>query len=405
VSLLDFQESPERYSVAALYARNNIGHADCLCRTPNPKLVIAMRAGRFYIAGWPNDGHLHDARCTFFKSKTRDSGLDAYSKESLIQKPDGSFNVRLNQPFSIEVGADVRSSAPVKSPMSGGNSSRRTSSLLGFLHFLWEESNLNRWYPSWRRDWFLVRRHLYATLSKGISCDRELSRAVYVVPKYSQRSASYISQAWERWAEPLTASAMAALKIKEKKLSKVTRIQTGIIMGRLKQVEKNERGYVLKLKDHPHPIYASKTIVESIERQFGDLSPKPDVELIVMAMVLPSAKGYFSLIDMAVMRTTTAFMPGDSSYEVALAKQLVADGRHFSKPLRYDSRDAVFPDFVLHDTGDQDTIMEIYGMAGNKTYESRKKEKQGYYRKSGAKIWEWDLTQDKAAPPFPPKVG
>jgi len=56
VSLEDFQEHPEKYAHTVLLARNTAGHALCLCTPTHPKLVIAKRANRFYVAGWPNEG-------------------------------------------------------------------------------------------------------------------------------------------------------------------------------------------------------------------------------------------------------------------------------------------------------------------------------------------------------------
>lgn len=64
---------------------------------------------------------------------------------------------------------------------------------------------------------------------------------------------------------------------------------------------------------------------------------------------------------MAVMLTARFYIPCDSSYEVAMADHLIAAGRSFVKPLRYDGTSATFPDFVLTDTAPA-TYVEVWGI-------------------------------------------
>lgn len=70
------------------------------------------------------------------------------------------------------------------------------------------------------------------------------------------------------------------------------------------------------------------------------------------------------------MLTSGAYLPADSSHEVAMADWLVAHGRSLTKPWRYDpcgcsdsASTRVFPDFVLTDT-DPATVVEVWVIVG-----------------------------------------
>ena len=405
ISLDHFQHEPQKYAHAVLLAKNTVGHANCLCNKDCPRLVIARRAGRYYVAGWPNEGHLHHPGCDFFKNESGGSGLDSYSQEALQKRGDGSFSIRLNQPLSLELGAPTRPPSGARTKADSKSTSRRSSTLLGLLHYLWEESNLNRWFPGWRRDWYLARNHLLATTSKGEIAGRSMSEAVYVVPKFSTNAAQEIKRSWDTWSVPLLRSAMGATPAKLKNSKSITRIHTGMILGRIKAVERTDRGYIIKLKDHAYPIYAKHALIEKLEKRFGRFTAHIEQnqgECIVLALLMPHEKGYFSLIDAGIMYTSAALIPIESNHELKVADALRLADRHFSKPLLYDSSDEEFPDFVLYDTARSKTIMEIYGMVGNQAYDNRKKEKQEVYRKAGADLWVWDLTKSKDMPPLPP---
>lgn len=88
----------------------------------------------------------------------------------------------------------------------------------------------------------------------------------------------------------------------------------------------------------------------------------------------------------------TPYIPADSSYEVVMADALAARRRAFIKPLRYDTADAVLPDFVLTDVTPA-AYVEVYGIGGQEAYERRKAEKQAFYRRQAGQLIEWDVAQ------------
>jgi len=407
INLARFQESPQHFSHEAISAKASEGHAYCLCTVPHPKLVIARRAGRYYVAGWPNEGHLHHFECVFYKTQPGSSGIDQYTQESLQVAQDGTFSVKLKDALSLEIGVGDRQKSEVQSSNISHKTHRRASSLLSLLHYLWEQSNLNRWHANWKRNWFIARHHLLQTLSKGVVGKKELEQITYVVPQFDHLRIEQIRVAWESWSRPFIQSATRADHLKQNGGGAIIRIDCALLLGRIKSLEPSSKGgYILKLKDHAYPIYAKSDLIGALLKSFPFLAKtfESQSEAVALLLVLPHPKGYFSLIDLGAMQTTKSLIPIDSSYELQVANMLVEQGRSFTKPLRYNQSDAVFPDFILFDTRSRHTIMEIYGLSGNEGYDLRKLKKNWIYSQNEADLWVWDLEKSPKMPLLPSKL-
>ena len=110
-----------------------------------------------------------------------------------------------------------------------------------------------------------------------------------------------------------------------------------------------------------------------------------------------------------LMETTADFLPVASDLERQVADRLVAEGRAFTKPLRYDAEsELVLPDFVLTDVGvASGWPMEVFGR-GDADYRARRAEKSAYYRDVYGVNgwWQWVAAgPDRTGmPDLPPRV-
>ncbi len=107
------------------------------------------------------------------------------------------------------------------------------------------------------------------------------------------------------------------------------------------------------------------------------------------------------VIDLALMWMTKDWIPVESGFEVIVAENLVANDRRFEKPLRFDSNDAVFPDFWLKDRG-APLPMEVWGMT-TLDYQSRKREKIAHYEEAYGprNWWSWNGAAGDPVPDLP----
>ncbi|GAA4102823.1 DUF1173 family protein [Nonomuraea soli] len=154
-------------------------------------------------------------------------------------------------------------------------------------------------------------------------------------------------------------------------------------------------GQRLLLRHLREPLYLSTELLQRATRSYRSAlstSRLPTSRTIVLGVVERTTAGNLIIADLAAMLTNRAYIPADSSYEVRMADQLIASGRAFVKPLRYDNNFEVFPDFVLTDT-DPWQYVEVWGMPGREAYERRKRDKQAHYRQAGIDLLGWDVNQ------------
>ncbi|MFD6335084.1 DUF1173 family protein [Streptomyces niveus] len=363
-------------------ARAEVGHASCLCRRPAPRLVIrCTRAGRYHVAGWPGEGEQHDPTCPFHKLAPHLSGRDRYSTQAIKEADDGVF-IRLATPLTSSL---TRPQTHTPAPEKTGDepASRRSVGLLGLLHWLWEQVQLNIWNPqAGRPTWRTCHARLRQQLPPVTINDRNIDEALYIVPPFT----------------PATADTnTAALHAFRARLGRHgTTERRALILGQIREVSPTPYGVAYRLAHQRTPLYARAALharaTRSYRHAFGKTAAEHGATRIALFAVERSPKGHLIAVDLAAMLTTSTYIPADSSYEVVMADALTASRRAFIKPLRYDTADAVLPDFVLTDTTPA-AYVEVYGIHGRETYDRRKAEKQAFYQRQGGQLIEWDVTQ------------
>jgi hypothetical protein len=207
---------------------------------------------------------------------------------------------------------------------------------------------------------------------------READQVLYIVPAFTRQAAAANAEAFEAFVRGLG--------------QHDGRIVRALIVGELKAPAPTRFGVRLHLAHLPQPLFATGKLVERLRRSYRSAfsdAPGPAARRIGLLVVSRHARGYLTVEDAAVMLTSTSYIPADSSFEVAMADHLVAAGRSFVKPLRYESGDAVFPDFVLTDTAPA-TYVEVLGVRGREEYDRRKLDKRAFYAAEGIRVVEWD---------------
>lgn len=381
VAIAAVKQHPDRYTSLFGRARSEVGHAVCLCRTDQlVRLVIRCRSGRYHLANWPAGGHQHAPGCPWYRSPSSMSGRSAYAEA--ISTGDDGTSIRLSTPLTVR-GA---SAAPAETPASPAGTTtsvttaRGSLGLLALLHFLWESAQLNVWHPRERQRTWRTCRALLDEQAGDCRVNRlELADALWVVPPFQREHADQINAAWERYLG---------------RLANVGRIQRrGLVLGELRVVEPTNYGVRIRLAHQRAPLYASAQLMDRARRSypsvFSEQAGQSGRRQVVLCMVERSRRGYPTVIDLAAMLTTGSYLPADSSHEAEMADALAAAGRAFVKPLHYDGG-AVFPDFVLVDE-DPETYVEVWGVRGRESYETRKRAKQSFYQESGRALLEWDV--------------
>ncbi|RAS59545.1 uncharacterized protein DUF1173 [Lentzea atacamensis] len=372
------KQHPDRYTTLFARARSEVGHAICLCRNDKVvRLVIRCRSGRYHLANWPAEGHQHIPGCPWYRSHSSVSGRSAYA-EAITTIEDGTA-IRLSAPLTVR-GASASPSTTTGPADAAAGTSRRALGPLALLHYLWECAQLNTWHPQVeRRTW----RTCQALLDEQVrDCQVNkvpLADALWIVPAFRPEHADRINAAWDRFLAGLTATSRARRR--------------GLVLGELRAATPTDYSVRLSLAHQKAPLYATPQLMDRVRRSYPSVfsehtgqSLRPRV---VLCLIERSPGGYAKVVDLAAMLTTQTYLPVDSSYEADMADSLVSAGRAFVKPLRYDG-DGVFPDFVLVDD-EPETYVEVWGVRGRESYETRRRAKQNFYRDTGRALLEWDV--------------
>ncbi len=265
----------------------------------------------------------------------------------------------------------------------GEAGSRRSVGLLGLLHWLWEQAQLNVSHPqAGRLTWRTCHARLRQQLRESTVNGRGMDEALHVVPPFTPAAADASTAALDTFRATLGRHGMTERR--------------ALLLGQVKEVAPTPYGVAYRLAHQRTPLYARAALharaTRSSRHVFGKAAAEHGATRITLFVVERSPKGHLIAVDLAAMLTTGPYLPADSSYEVVMADALSACRRAFIKPLRYDTADTVLPDFVLTDAAPA-AYVEVYGIHGRETYDRRKAEKREFYQRQEGQLIEWDVTQ------------
>lgn len=366
-------------------AKASPGHGECLCTTPPQPLVIRLRAGRYHLAGWPDLGARHDTRCPFVKLAVTLTGKSGYAAGAITETSDGT-HIRLHQPLTVRSDQDTRDGAGTREPAEAP--SRNTVSLLGLLHWLWEQAGLNQWdHRAGGRGWPEVSAALTQAVSGCTVNGQPLDACLYVPVPFNPHARDRANAALDRFVSALGARLPGSR-------------WRGLVLGEVRGISPTPYGERITLRHAKTPVFASAAVMDRARRAyrqaFAGSRPERSRQLVLL-LVDRTARGYLVAVDLCAMLASRAYIPAESACEVQMADHLVAHGRDFVKPCRYDEADAVFPDFILTDVGAGFAYIEVWGVTGRAGYELRRRAKERHYRRSGAMLVGWDITAERLA--------
>ncbi|MCP4605259.1 MAG: DUF1173 domain-containing protein [Proteobacteria bacterium] len=393
----DITDTTSFFSRTLVRARNTRGHAICLCTTRSPsderRLSIKSNDTRLWLARYPNTGAGHAANCVWHITPREQSGVGSYAA-SVIER-DGEISK-----IQLRFGAKIREAKEGFDDDTGKThtcgSKRKTKSRMterGLMDFLWEESNLSLWIPQYkRRSWPMAANQIMAAASKT-KWGRQLLSDVLIVANGGNPKNRVDTIA-------ANLSKLTAAVKRKKRILLITEL------SRKPELRKGSKCVLVPIMsgyaDYKFKVFADADLPERLKRRFpiawnvfgaekqGREEPARVIALIVCEPKKdPKCEGCFNLnmLDMAIMPVNNLFIPFDSSYEHLLSNRLIKDERTFRKPLRYDDRDCVLPDFELLDVGEKTYPMEVFGM-NTEEYNARKREKIIFYNNVyGAENW------------------
>ncbi|MEK7898078.1 DUF1173 family protein [Burkholderia contaminans] len=391
VPLEDVQENPAAFVRQLERAKINPGYAQCLCRGVAAPLRLQVRryGNLFHLAGWPDEGPLHDRlSCSFHKDPNANGTATSETLPGIVATATGmraKLAVALTQ---RTVGTTSKSAREIGSSIT----SRRSAPLLGFLQALWQVAGLNRWSGAERaRNWGVCNARLLAELGDAVINGEPAERVLHIMRRFQEADRAAINAEFDSFLD----------RVRQRDGTN----HRGVVIGEISEIGTTPYGRSITLRQSAKRYYCSNDLIALAEKRYahalralGDRAARVAIILVIER----TAKGHHVVVDLAAMLCSSSYISCDSIHEVAMANRLVAEGRSFDKPIRVEAGAQMLPDFILTDTAAL-THVEVYGMNGMAEYEARKGEKQRLRLAHGIQAVEWNIdTTDLAAVRLPP---
>ncbi|HVR53581.1 MAG TPA: DUF1173 family protein [Pseudorhodoferax sp.] len=324
----------------------------CLCVPGGVEMYVA-RHRQLVVKRMPGSGMHHHPGCPAYEPDTQQSGLGELLGEAVLEPSPGSFELRLNFPWTRVAGRAVPRGEP-QEPAEILVVCRRMS-LRALMHFLFERAGINRWSPAMagKRNQGVLHKYLMEAAETVTARGISLAERLYVPEPFSEAGRD---NAARRRRERL-----AVLHPRD------GQSPLAIALGEFKGCDSTAQGCRIWIKHAPDaPLLASLRTWARIERTFGSLLEARHadtghrVRLVIAALIRARREHTYEIDAASMMLTNEQWIPLDGVHELALVQSLIAQGRRFIKPLRYDARTvAAFPNALLLDMGGQPVPLHV----------------------------------------------
>ncbi|MBB2161555.1 DUF1173 family protein [Gluconacetobacter sacchari] len=376
--------------------------------------VEGQRRTVYHLACQKQEGPLHRPGCPFHGTSEIGQS-DAARMPAIRSHEDGTVSMTVDIPFglakSVADAEGPREQERERGRFGSGGLQRNRLTLLGLLWAIWDRAHLSGWSPAQTKARFprVLRQRLLTAMAGLETNGVALAQVADVV----------------LWKADCRATALQDLAVRNSGRSRV------LLIGRLSALPMpaptphapdrwrmsldgtSDVGLSVFIERGRLGNWAGRYPLAA--RVLGG-TDRPSVGANVFVILTATMRVYAppagptrviaDVQDYALMETSLQMVPVASALELRVADDLVAAGRRFSKPLRYDpDAEPVLPDFVLQDTGaaGRRTPMEVFGRT-DEAYQARQAEKTAWYdlRYGRAGWWSWEPAIQPEPPPFPP---
>jgi hypothetical protein len=351
-------------------------------------MYVAHLGDGYIVKRMPGTGAQHAPDCPSFEPAPDASGLGALLGTAIVENPaTGVTTLRLG--FAMSKGSREPMSQVCADRHEAKAGGRASLSLLGLLHYLWDQAELTHWRPAFagKRTWAVVRKHLLRAADGKVAGSMPLQTTLCVPEPFSIEAREAIAERRNnQWAAAMQPDGQ--------------RQRLLLMIAEVKQVAPARYGYRVVLKHLPdHAFGLDESLYRRLTRRFATelalWGTDDDTHLISIVTFAVGAAGVPSLNTIALMPTTAQWLPVKDPFENELVDELVRSGRAFVKALKYGGPQK-HGDVVatLTDTGSA-PVQLLIDAANHQDSEARQHERDG-------DRWVW-RPHLGAWPPVPPR--
>lgn len=313
----------------------------CLCQAPNPEMYVARFEDSYIIKRMPGTAVAHDSNCDHFDAPANLTGLGDVIGRAIQPQDDGKTNLKLD--FSLSKLGKRAAVTPSEAKADTVKAEASKLTLLGLLHYLWHEAELDRWSPKFanRRTWHMVYSRLSEAAALKVTKKLPLVERLFVPEPYYPEKSKEIDGRRKNLLAPFKPKAGG-------------KTDMFIVLGEFKSIEPTRFGFKLVIKHAPNfPIFMDEKVSSALRKRFGlelDMAEAHEsLRIVVLATAWLNEAGSAQLAEATLMLTTKNWLPVETPEELELVSQLVDGQRSFTKGLRFNVKDRPIATAILTD--------------------------------------------------------
>ncbi|WP_284620551.1 DUF1173 family protein [Aquabacterium humicola] len=387
-----FDAEDQRLQELLAAIRESSTRLRCMCVPGGVEMYVAFHR-QYIVKRMPDSGPRHHPGCPSFEPGPASSGLGELMGDAVVRLDGERFELHVGFAWTqssnrTAVRGDPADVAEVSRP-------KRRMSLRALTHFLFERAGFNRWSPAMagKRGQGVLHRHLVLAAEDIRVKGQSLAERLYVPEPFSvERKVELAGRRRERLAilQPRDDSHPMAL-----------------VIGELKACESLAGGQRIWVRHMPDaPLVAEPQTWRRIERGFASLFEARDADggqglrLLLAALIRARREDTYEVELASLMLASENWIPLEGVHEAPLVRALVAQGRRFIKPMRYDARSAcAFANVLLLDAGIHPVALHVVSPF-MKQRDRALKDRQ--LDASGSGAWVWSL--DGPMPELPEQI-
>lgn len=301
---------------AEMHRAKQLGNAKCLCVTDAPIGLVVRKLGRGHIlAAWPGTVENHSEGCPFRGE----------------HRPAITANRELNQKLKNDAQELIyrsgwRSDDRLDQGSSDGNITN--VDLTWLLSELWQESMLSAWKHGWRRDWSFVKSRLLKVAAQKVVNRASLASRLYVPSTFKAIRKAEINAVWSGFLKPLKQRPFT-YSVDDSQPPYFT----SLVIGELGSIAWTSGTWVIRLRNHSSEFglvpEAAETIDPRLTSKLQQLSVGGKCRPVVALCVAIDHLGLLHVLDMAILKVSSLWLPASLPIEHELIDALIKHGHEF----------------------------------------------------------------------------
>ena len=302
------------------YAKHD--RPQCPCMPHGVPMYIAKVGARYIVKRMPETGLAHSPSCASYVPEDLTALAQLLGDAVRVDPDSGQTVLRLGFRLSVGERAVPDMTGPPVAADSVRTNGKRLS-LRALLDFLWHESDLVAWSPGMagRRHWGLVAWLLRQAAGTARAKGHPLSERVFVPEPFRlERKAEIAARRLNTWQRAAARPGRAQ--------------QLLVLIGEVKTIEAARYGHKIVFKHLPDaPLFLDEDLHRKLVRRFAqelDLwAADEGGHLMAIATFVTGRGGSANAEEVALMPTTSSWLPYDDPYAKVLLESLVDQNRRF----------------------------------------------------------------------------